>query len=181
MTVAPPPNGSVCVPFPSVAEAVFSAISRDALSSREPCYCCKKSRLDCWLDPCAGLLAITRDIRDPRSYERLLRWCAEGGFELHRTGNLDWPIARPWFYVGDGANYSFNGDAYPVTVIEVSPNGTRITVRRDRATKKDAIFAIDAKGKTMTFTRRKDGSYRSSKCGTWVLGLGRTSERNREL
>lgn len=171
-----PPNGSLSAPFPTLSASM--SLSRSI--NREPCHCCRRPRLTCWGDPCPYLLGLTKEIWDPKAYEKLCQWCAEGGFGLYRTDNLNWPVARPWFVVGDGANYAFNGDAYPVTVVEVSPSGTRIVVRRDRTTKY-GFFVVDPEGKKMMFTLRKDGAYRSSKCGTWVLDLGRAARRNREL
>lgn len=170
-------NGTIVSPFKNAAQA-FAAVANSSAFKRADCLCCARPRLTCWHDPCPQLVGLARDIRDPKTVERVTQWCAEGGFELHRgdNGNL---IARPWFYVGDGARYTFNGDAYPVTVVGVSKNGMRVTVRRDRS--RYGLFIVDPNGKLMTFTRRQDGAYRSSKCGTWTLYLGRATERNREL
>ena len=148
---------------------------------RDPCAGCGRSRLACWSDPCSELMELVRvSLHHPEASSQVRQWCAEGGFDLYRDHPRNWPLARPRFAVGDGANYAFNGDAYPVTVIEVSQGESRVVVQRDRAIRK-TLFIIDPKGKTMVFTRRRDGVYRSSKCGTWTLDLGRRKEWNNEL
>jgi hypothetical protein len=169
-------NIPISLPIPPAS--AFAAMANNSAFKRDPCACCGRARLACWHDPCPYLVGLARDIRNPKTIERVSAWCAAGGFELHRDSQ-DNLIARPWFNVGDGAHYAFNGDAYPVTVVEVSKSGTRVTVRRDKT--RYGLFIIDPHGKTMVFTRRQDGAYRSSKCATWTLDLGRASERNREL
>ena len=144
---------------------------------REPCPGCGRPRLECWELPCPQLMEFVRDIQSPVTFQLIRQWCLRGGFDLYqdRRGNR---YVRPRFAVGDGAHYWFNGDSYPVTVIDVSRGESRVTVRKDRSV--HGLFLIDPNGKEMLFTRRKDGSYRSARDGTWILDLGRRAERNRE-
>ena len=148
---------------------------------RELCEGCARTRFECWRFPCPLLNDRLRDIRrNPEVLTRARQWAAEGGFDLYQDRLGNWPIARPRFMVGDGAHYEFNGDAYPATVIDVSPGEANIIVRRDRVVRK-GFFVIDPAGEVKTFTRRKDGAYRSKGDRTWTLDLGRESTWNREF
>jgi WD40 repeat protein len=69
------------------------------------------------------------------------------------------------FNKGDVVNYGFNGDYYTVTVVEVSESGHQVRVQ-------------SADGELRLFTRRRNGSYRSSGHGTWLLSKGAREERN---
>jgi hypothetical protein len=46
---------------------------------------------------------------------------------MNKNSTIEIPV------VGDGATYTIGADAYPYTVVAVSPTGSRITIQRDTA------------------------------------------------
>ncbi len=104
---------------------------------RAPCANCGRSRLACWSDPCSELMELVRvSLHHPEASSQVRQWCAEGGFDLYRDHPPQLAARASRFAVGDGAHYAFNGDAYPVTVIEVSQGESRVVVQHDRAIRK---------------------------------------------
>jgi hypothetical protein len=89
---------------------------------------------------------------------------------------------------GEGAHYGGNGDAYPVTVLEVSKSGHRVKVQRARHKidpsdvglkegHRVATFTPNPEGEILTFTRRANGAYRIQG-GAWPLGAGYATAYN---
>jgi len=94
--------------------------------------------------------------------------------------------------VGDGATYSIGSDSYPMTIIEVSKSGYKVTAQHDSAEMvegseytNDAVYRYERNpsGSTLVFTNRKDGQYRAVGCsnyGRLTLGI-RHKRRNPEF
>jgi len=71
--------------------------------------------------------------------------------------------------VGMGCTYGIGSDAYPATIIEVSPSGHQIKLQHDKfeRTDKNAVsgtqvydYAPNPQAEVRVFTRRKGGEYR---------------------
>ena len=86
--------------------------------------------------------------------------------------------------VGDGATIQLWSDRHACTVIQVTQNGRRIVVQRDKATRVDSngmsesqeyTFEPDTNGSTTIATLRKDGSYREVG-GKTLIHIGSRSE-----
>lgn len=85
------------------------------------------------------------------------------------------------FKVGDGATYSIGSDRYPCTVVDRTP--ARVKVQHDDAKfiggnamseSQQYEFTPNPNGGIMTFTLRKDGSWRQVGRGGGYLSPGRS-------
>lgn len=79
--------------------------------------------------------------------------------------------------IGTHGSFSVGSDRFPCTVVEVSKSGHRVVVEEDRVTEWEphpsgypVSFARREGGPRVTFTRRKNGSYR--RAGTNGYGSG---------
>ena len=66
--------------------------------------------------------------------------------------------------IGQQGSFTIGTDTYPVTVVEVSKSGHKVTVQTDQTVRFDSDyqgveFARDPRGHHHTFTRRQDGRY----------------------
>ena len=80
--------------------------------------------------------------------------------------------------VGMGATYTIGSDSYPMTVVAVERNGTRLLLGHDD--EKSPTLFVPASLETrrpdqlMVVTRRRDGCYRPrDRCGHVALGVRR--------
>lgn len=82
--------------------------------------------------------------------------------------------------IGMGATINHWSDRTPVTIVNITHKGKRLTLREDKATRTDNngmsdiqsyIYENDPNGSIWTATLRKDGTYRISK-GSSLIVLG---------
>ena len=87
--------------------------------------------------------------------------------------------------IGMGCTYSIGGDAYPATIIEVSPSGHRIKIQMDKAVVTSSkgmgqeVYEItrDTDGRIEEYTRRKKGNYKEKGHFVGHLTIGKRYAR----
>lgn len=84
--------------------------------------------------------------------------------------------------VGMGCTIGIGSDSYAGTITFISPSGHKLTVQNDKATRTDNNgmseqqeyqYERNPLGRTMNFTRRKNGGYRGVGGNSYYLVLGR--------
>lgn len=86
--------------------------------------------------------------------------------------------------IGTGATRYAGSDAYPYTIVAVSPSGKKVTVTRDKARRTDSNglsesqeweITTDPDATPQEFSQRKDGHYYpvgTEMCGYGMLHIG---------
>jgi len=85
--------------------------------------------------------------------------------------------------IGEGATVSVGSDSYPYTIIDISDSGKTITLREDRVERTDRNgmseiqeynYFRDPNGKVVKATKRKNGSWKTTKDNCLVsIGIRR--------